>query len=236
MGLGAAIVGASAIGAVGSIAASGMQTGAANHAANLQEQMYNTTRGDLNPYNLTGQAANQQISAMSPFSFAPTQAQLEATPGYQFNLSQGLKATQNSYAAQGLGTSGAALKGAASYASGLADTTYQNQFSNALNSYNTNLAKLQGQANLGENAAAQTGNYGTQAASNAGQAIVGGGNAAAAGITGATGNISQGLYTNAFLNQNAAGGIYGGGGGTTTINALLSYGQGYGDVAIEIPY
>jgi hypothetical protein len=64
-----------------------------------------------------------------------TQAQLEATPGYQFNLSQGLKATQSAAAAKGLGVSGAALKGAATYATGLADSTYQNQFANAQQIY-----------------------------------------------------------------------------------------------------
>lgn len=210
MGLAAAVVGAGALGAVGSIASSSIQAGAAGHAANLQQQMYQTTRGDLSPYNQAGQQAEQQIQSMGPFSFQPTQAQLEATPGYQFNLSQGLKSTQNSYAAQGLGTSGAALKGAATYASGLADTTYQNQFSNALNSYNTNLAKFQNTANLGENAAAQTGNAGTTAAANAGQALIGQGNAWANGITGATGNIGNAITGNAFFGQNQGNGIYGG--------------------------
>ena len=57
-----------------------------------------------------------------------TQAQLEQTPGYQFTLQQGLQATQSSAAARGLGVSGAALKGAATYATGLADNTYKDQF------------------------------------------------------------------------------------------------------------
>lgn len=212
MGLGAAVLGAGAIGAVGSLGSAAIQSSAANHAADLQQQMYQTTRGDLLPYNTAGQAATQQIQNMGAFNFAPTQAQLEATPGYQFNLSQGLKATQNGAAAQGLGSSGAALKGAASYASGLADTTYQNQFSNALNSYNTNLAKWQNLAGLGENAAAQTGNAGTMAASNAGQALIGGANATAAGIQGATGNIGNAYISNAFLNN---GGLYGSGSGAS---------------------
>jgi hypothetical protein len=59
-----------------------------------------------------------------------TEAELVQTPGYQFNLSQGLRAAQNSAAARGLGVSGAALRGAANYATGLADSTYQNQFAN----------------------------------------------------------------------------------------------------------
>jgi hypothetical protein len=57
-----------------------------------------------------------------------TQAQLEQTPGYQFTRDQGLKMTQSAAAARGLGVSGASLKGAATYATGLANTTYKDQF------------------------------------------------------------------------------------------------------------
>ncbi len=74
---------------------------------------------DLQPYNLT-----------MPY---PTDlAALAQTPGYQFTLQQGLQAAQNSAAALGLGRSGAAVKGAINYAEGLAGTTYQNVFQNAL--------------------------------------------------------------------------------------------------------
>ena len=82
------------------------------------------------------QSANLPNAPTLPNAPQPmTQAQLEATPGYQFNLSQGLKATQSAAAAKGLGVSGAALKGAATYATGLADSTYQNQFNNAQQIY-----------------------------------------------------------------------------------------------------
>lgn len=56
------------------------------------------------------------------------QQTLENTPGYQFTLQQGLESTQNSAAARGLANSGAALKGAATYATGLANDTYQSQY------------------------------------------------------------------------------------------------------------
>lgn len=71
---------------------------------------------------------------------APSAQQAEASPGYQFTLNQGLKATQNSAAARGLGTSGAALKGASSYATGLADSTYNDVYNRALNAYNSNVS------------------------------------------------------------------------------------------------
>ena len=70
--------------------------------------------------------AAQAVSAAAPGSM--NEAELVKTPGYQFALSQGLQAAQNSAAARGLGVSGAALKGAATFATGLADNTYQNQF------------------------------------------------------------------------------------------------------------
>ena len=53
---------------------------------------------------------------------------MRQTPGYQFTLAQGLKATQSAAAARGLGVSGSALKGAGTYATGLADKTYLDQF------------------------------------------------------------------------------------------------------------
>ena len=207
---GAGLAGAAISGSAAQSAAK-TQASAEQVAADRMQQQYQQTRADLNPYNITGQSANDQISNMGAFSFSPTQAQLEATPGYQFNLSQGLKSTQNTYAAQGLGTSGAALKGAATYASGLADTTYQNQFKNALDTYNTQLAKLQNQASLGENAAAQTGSFGTQTAANIGQTAVGAANALAAGTVGTAGAITGGIGTgvngylyNKFLNNTSA--------------------------------
>jgi hypothetical protein len=111
---------------------------------------------------------------------------LENTPGYQFALTQGLESTQNGLAARGLGISGAALKGAASYAEGLAQNTYQ-----------TNLLQpLQSLAAQGEAAAAQTGAQGTVGAANAGAGIIGAGNASAAGIVGA-GNAIAGAFGSA---------------------------------------
>lgn len=177
MGIAAAI----GVSAVAGIAGSAIQGSAAKSAANtqvqgedaaaqVQQNMYNQTVANLKPYNTAGQAAATSIAGMSPytapsnytpptaynpgtFNFNDTQAQLEATPGYQFTMDQGLESTQNSYAARGLGTSGAAEKGAASYATGLADTTYQNQFTNALNTYTNNATAGQNAYNTNQSVA-----------------------------------------------------------------------------------
>lgn len=221
---GTSLLGAGISGSAASSAASGQQA-AEEQAAELMHQQYLQTRSDLLPYNTYGQTAAGDIAKMGNFNFNPTQAQLEKTPGYQFNLSQGLKATQNSAAARGLGVSGAALKGAGAYASGLADTTYQNQFNNALTTYGTNLSRLQQQAGLGENAAAQTGNYGTQTAANIGSTIVGAANAGAAGqigVANAFNNGLSGLGSALLYSQGGGGGLYGQG---------AASGQGWGTAA-----
>jgi hypothetical protein len=132
--IGAGVVGAAAT-AYSANKAADAQTQAAAQAAQTQLSMYNQTRSDLSPYrDIGGVAAGQLTSRLSDLTAPITmdQATLEKTPGYQFNLTQGLKAAQNSAAARGLGTSGAALKGATTFATGLADSTYQNQFNNAV--------------------------------------------------------------------------------------------------------
>lgn len=68
---------------------------------------------------------------------ANIQSMLEATPGYEFTKTQGLKAVQNAAAAKGLGGSGAALRGVADYVTGLANSTYEQRLGDYLNSYNS---------------------------------------------------------------------------------------------------
>lgn len=187
------------------------QVGAANNATATQKEMYDLTRGDLQPYNLAGQGAEASLMGRLGELTSPVvmdQRTLEQTPGYQFTRTQGLKSVQNSATARGLGVSGAALKGGAAYATGLADNTYQHQFENAwankLNPYNM----LMGTAQLGEDAAAKTGNVGSQTANAISNAQIGAGNAAAGGIIGAA-NATSG----AFNNLGALGltyGMYGG--------------------------
>jgi hypothetical protein len=212
-----ATIGSAVIGAGANLLGGNMQASAANNAANLNEQQYQQTRSDLLPYNKAGQTATNALLKALPSLTAPVtmdEATLRQTPGYQFNLDQGLKSVQNGAAARGLGSSGAALKGAAGYATGLADSTYQNQFNNAvtnkLNAYNM----LSGVSSLGENAAAQTGAYGTQAATNAGNALTNAGTAQAAGLVGVGNSLVNGLNTYGgyqFAQQNPllSSGIYG---------------------------
>jgi hypothetical protein len=226
-----AVAGA-AIGAVGSIAGGAMGSSAAGKASSNDMEMYNRTRADLQPYNETGQSVLPSLQALAmsgPTGGGPdyvtqaagerpgqmTQAELEATPGYQWNLAQGLKATQSAAAARGLGVSGASLKGAATYATGLADSTYMNQFNIAQQRFtdllnlntgqqgnlNNQYSRLSGVATLGANAAAQTGQQGTTAAGNQGNYLNQSGLASAAGASGVGNAVTGGI--NSYLGYNA---------------------------------
>ena len=243
IGTGTAILAGSALSAGSSLLGSGKASSAASDASNLQKEMYLQTRSDLSPYNVAGQSALGSALSLaqgSPTGGGPdyvtaayqnlpsqagamTQAELEKTPGYQFTLSQGLKSTQAANAAKGLGVSGAALKGAATYATGLADSTYANRFNEAQQSFtdyiNLNTAqqgnltnqfnRLNALTSTGENAAAQTGVQGTSLANAAGNYLSQSGQYSAAGTTGAASAVNQGLQNylgyNMYQKQNTGG-------------------------------
>lgn len=227
MGMGAvagATLAAGALGAGASLYGSSKAAGAAKSAADLQLQQQQRTQAMLQPWVSTGSGVLGDLSSLATGGqFGPggtdyvsqaaglapgamTESALVQTPGYQFTLGQGLKATQSAAAARGLGVSGAALKGAGTYATGLADQTYQQQFAlqqqrfqNALSlnqaqqgNLQNQFSRLQNVASLGENAAAGTGSLGQQAAATAGGDITQAGLAGAAGISGASSAINQG--------------------------------------------
>jgi hypothetical protein len=225
IGAGVGSLAGGALGAISSLVGGGKASSAAKDAANTQLQMYNTTRTGLMPYstNIGMPAAQNALSLAqgSPTGGGPdyisqaaaavpptmTEAQLEQTPGYQFNLAQGLKATQSAAASRGLGVSGASIKGAATYATGLADSTYQNQFNNAQQKFTdylnlntgqqTNLSNQFGRLNnlaaLGESAAATTGQQGTYAASNYGNYLSQSGVLAGTGTINAANAVTGGI-------------------------------------------
>ena len=156
-------VGAAAINANATTTAANDQLQAATNAQNIQQNEFNTQQQNIQPWLNAGKSALSTLSQdtapggallqSDPNSTytnpggtysnpngtftAPTEAQAEATPGYQFTYDQGLQALQRSQAATGI-TGGAAAKAALQYGEGLASTNYQNAYGNALNAYNTN--------------------------------------------------------------------------------------------------
>ena len=70
---------------------------------------------------------------------APTGVNYQNDPGYQFRLSQGENALQNSAAAQGVLHSGNTLEGILNYGQNYASQEYGNVYNRALQNYNANL-------------------------------------------------------------------------------------------------
>ena len=221
---GGSVLGAG-ISAFGATSAANAQASAANNAANLDYQRYLQTRADLQPYNTAGQAdlpalqnfwqtsqanlAPLQAAAQAAIPQTPTQATIQNMPGYQFNLDQGLKATQKAAAGRGLCISGSALKSASNFSTGLSNGYFQNYFGNSQLQYSDAVQQLQNQQNinqqvfnqlyspasLGENAAAQTGNIGANLANAQGNALMSAGQATAAGIGASAGAFANSANT-----------------------------------------
>lgn len=214
----AAVIGSGVIGAGASIyganKASETQSNAAQQAAAIQQRQYEQTRADLAPYRVIGEDASARLRTKltdltDPISIDPDV--LQNSDYYKFASTQGQKAVQNAAAARGLGKAGAALKGAAAFAKGLATDTYKTAFDmeniNRSNAYN----RLKALIDTGAGAATGTGVLGEKAAYNTGTALVGGANAEAAGynrIGSSVANLAGNIGGYAMYN-----GLYGSGGG-----------------------
>lgn len=135
---------------------------------------------------------------------APTAQEAEATPGYQFTLDQGNKAILRGQAASGGAFTGGTMKNLANFNKNLADTTYNDSFLRKLQEFNTNFGVWQGDQNrgfsnlynvasLGENAAAQTGQFGARATDQASGYNTDAAAAIAAGTVGSMNSYVSGM-------------------------------------------
>ena len=110
------------------------------------------------PYQTVGSTAAGGLNTLLQNGFqAPTLAQAEQTPGYQFQLQQGTNAINENAAATGTlltGKTGTALE---QYGQNLAQGAYRQTYQDALNSYMANYNTLQGGANLGLSSTGQLG-------------------------------------------------------------------------------
>lgn len=193
-----AVIGAGVLGAEATIyganTAANAQTNASNAAIANSKSMYDTTRGDLSGYRAIGDQASTSLSGKlsdltTPISVNPQD--FLNSDMYKFLQTQGERAVTNSSAARGLGTSGAALKGAAAFESGLNTQQYQQNFNNQNTNQTNAYTRLKGLVDTGENAAAQTGVLGNASVSQQNSAITGAGNAQAAAANATGGAISN---------------------------------------------
>lgn len=208
---GAAGIASSVIGANAAKGAAKTQAQAATLAANNQLKEFEQVRGDVSPFVTGGQEALQGaegLLGLGPNGFDPSKIQsaLEATPGYQFTLNQGEKAVQNSYAAKGLGSSGAAIRGATDYATGLANMTYEQRLADYLGLAGQGQNAALGVGSLGVQSVLNQGNFATSAAAASAAGTVGAANALTSGLSGLAGSASNALLFSAL---GGGGGMFG---------------------------
>lgn len=217
---GAAALGAAAIGGVSSAIASSKaakaQKYAADQSAAVQREMFDRQVALQEPFRQGGLTAQNQILQLLGIGGDKTAAgygslaqpfgtqQFEQDPGYAFRQSEGMKALERSAAARGGLLSGSTMKGIQRFGQDLASQEYQNAF----NRYQVERAnKL-----------------------NPLQSLMGSGQSSANVLTGAAGNLGQGLSQSALqAGQARASGYIG------TSNALNQAIGGIANYAANAP-
>lgn len=217
----AAIVSVGAI-AGGYMASQGAQNAAqtqANSAANAQQisqNEFNTITGQEQPFMQGGYSALSALnyglgtgpnaapsgaaasgmgygSLLTPFTAAQMQ---QYSPAYRFQMQQGLQGTLNGDASGSGALSGAAQKDLASFNQNYANTAFNNAFNQYQTQQGNIYSRLAGVAQLGQSAAANTGQQGTALAGQAAQSATNIGTALGAGQVGSA-NAWSGALSNA---------------------------------------
>lgn len=209
--LGASATTAAVVGGVASLAGAAAQSNSAKKAAQaqanaassadaLQKYQYEQTREDNMPAldarnasldrmrELLGISDNKGAAGFGSLGGAIDTGDVTTDPGYQFGLSEGLKAQGNMLGARGMRNSGAAIKAATRYGTDYATTKYDNAFNRVVANRSAQLNPLQSLAGLGQTGASTVANAGQNYASTVGGNRIGVGNAQAVNSL-AQGNI-----------------------------------------------
>lgn len=176
----------------------------------------------LDPYTAAGADATRQIQTLATAK-APTLADLQIDPGYQFRLDQGNLALERAKSVGGGAglQSGGYIRDAVNYNQGAASQEYQNAFQRFMSLRDSNISALTGNASRGFSAATTAGGNLTKAAGYGGDVGIDAtnrttqnslagttaqneyklqrANALAAGITGSTAARDNGI--NSFVGQ-----------------------------------
>jgi hypothetical protein len=247
------------IGALGSLFGGLFGGSAASKAEQQYLQALQQAQGSLkedeakglqgyNPYQIGGYGAQTTLSSLlgtpgqgllTPWTqqfTAPTEAEAEQTPSYQFQLHTGEDAMQNSAAGRGSLLTGRTLADLNNFAQGTASTNYQNVFNNALTQYNSayqsflnnqndTYARLMGQAGMGLGATENANSF---------RANMGGDIASLYGQMGAA--RAQGTMAQANAYSSILPGITNAIGSGLTLGSLLGNGGGGSQTSTFDPY
>jgi hypothetical protein len=191
--------------------ASQAQVAAANRAMDLQNQQFLFQQAQQEPFRqagLTGQNRLMQLLGLTPQTTGPggtTSADygkygrdfgmqdFQEDPGYQFRLSEGLKALDQQAAARGGLISGAALKASQRYGQNAASDEYQNAFNRYQVNRSNQLNPLQALAGQAQSATNTLGQASQNYANQGSNVLQNAGNARASGYVGQANALTDAL-------------------------------------------
>jgi hypothetical protein len=159
-------VAAAGVAAAGTMYAANKQSKAtkkaAQTAADAQAQAQEMMRADLEPWTTAGRnalAPTQDLLGLNGQTAADAaMAKFKVSPGYDFQMSEGLKAIDSGAAARGLLQSGATREAEQTFGQNLANQEFSTYYN-----------RLMGMAQMGQNSAAQVGASGVQTAAGVAQ-------------------------------------------------------------------
>ena len=214
-----AAIGAGVSAATG-VAGTIMGAGKAGQGAGQAQQDLAQQRNDLAPYREAGlaplQAQQDLLGLNGPGAADTAMANYRTSPGYQWQMGEGLRAVDAGAAASGDLRSGAALKAEQTFGQGLADSDFGTYYN-----------RLMGLSTLGENAAAG----GAQTAGTAAQLAQGAGNTQASIYGGGAGTLMN--TANSLLSNKNFMGLFGSGssGGSSPLSSWTASNAGNPDYA-----
>ena len=157
-----------ATGIAGQFLKSGDISGGQSQATGALQQGIQTATNQLSPWSTTGVTANAQEGNLLGLNGQPAadaaMSTFQASPGYQFQLTQGLRGVDAGAAAAGMLRSGATLKGEQEFGQGLANTTFGNYFNQLQQLSGNGLTAAGGIASAATGGAAQLANTDASAA------------------------------------------------------------------------
>jgi hypothetical protein len=181
------------LGAKGAKDAAKIQAGAADRATEEQRRQYDLSREDLAPWRGAGSDAINRMRALlglgsdtgsadfGSLNRRFTMEDFEADPvnklGLQFGLDEGTKAIRRMFGAQGMGRSGAAVKGLTRFGTDYAGSKAAESRNRFLQDQDITFNRLAGVSGTGQTATTNTAQFGANMATNIGQNITGAANA-----------------------------------------------------------
>ena len=213
IGTATAILGAGALGALASRSAGRAQASATQQAADLQaqaareaqalqERIYEESVARQKPFLETGTEFFNRLAALQRGGAEGAQNFLQMDPGYQFRLSEGLKALDRQAAARGGLISGAALKAAQRYGQDVASQEFGNAYNRLASMANVGPQAAGVMSNLGQTYATNVGNLGLGAAQAARQGLMGAAQARGSSYIGGVNALTGGLGSYLQYQQN----------------------------------